>query len=188
VPDGFFLIGDWRAGGASAPAAKTREAAVVSTVCARLREAGFVAEAVDDVARWKRAKLLTNLGNALDAFCVDGGRGELQQRITDEGRAVLDAAGLAYAEPDELVRRALEVMNHRAGTRTREGGSTWQSLARGLDTEVGHLNGTIVRVGREVGVEAPLNRALVALAPDFERGERPPRSLTVDELLDRVRA
>lgn len=182
VPDGFFLIGDWRAGGASAPVAGQRQTGVAATVCARLREAGFVAEAVADVARWKRAKLLTNLGNALDAFCVEGGPGELQQRVTDEGRAVLDAAGLAYADPHELVRRAGEAMDHRAGTRVREGGSTWQSLARGRDTEVGHLNGYIARLGREIGVDAPLNRALVELAPAFERGQRAPRSLTIDEL------
>lgn len=173
VPDGFFLIGDWRQPGASEAADR---------VGAGLRAAGFVAEAVDDVARWKRAKLLTNLGNALDAFCVDGARGRLQAAVTDEGRAVLAAAGLAHADPQELIGRALAVMDHGAGTGKREGGSTWQSLARGLDTEVGHLNGYIARLGREVGVEAPLNRALAELAPAFERRARAPRSLTADEL------
>jgi 2-dehydropantoate 2-reductase len=52
----------------------------------------------------------------------------------------------------------------------RSGGSTWQSLARGLPLETEHLNGEIVRLGRLHGVPTPVNTAVTA------------RTLTVDAL------
>jgi len=138
---------------------------------------------VPDVGRWKRGKLLTNLANALDAFVVDGGK-ELRKEVVAEGEAALQAAGLAYIPAGELIRccnaRLPELPI--SGDR-RPGGSTWQSLARGTGSvEVASLNGYIARLATLHGLSAPLNRALTEVAPAFERGERKPRSLSVDEV------
>lgn len=69
------------------------------------------------------------------------------------------------------------------------GGSTWQSLARRLpSSEVRYFNGDIADLGASLGVRTPHNRALMDLAPGFERGERAPRSLSIAEFRARAQA
>ncbi len=60
----------------------------------------------------------------------------------------------------------------------RGGGLTWQSVSRGLPTEVDQLNGWICELGERVGVATPVNRALVELAAEAPG----PRSVSVDRL------
>jgi 2-dehydropantoate 2-reductase len=48
-------------------------------------------------------------------------------------------------------------------------GSTLQSIRRGQATEIDFLNGAVVRVAREHGLEAPINAALVELVHEVER-------------------
>nr|MBA3820190.1 ketopantoate reductase family protein [Deltaproteobacteria bacterium] len=64
-------------------------------------------------------------------------------------------------EAEWLVRRG----PLRSGTipgRTKGGGSTWQSLARGAESlECEYLNGEIALLGRQHGVPTPLNDALL---------------------------
>jgi 2-dehydropantoate 2-reductase len=55
-----------------------------AAVAAALRAAGFDARAVADIARWKRAKLLRNLGNAVGALC---GTAPAAVRLLDRVRA-----------------------------------------------------------------------------------------------------
>lgn len=57
--------------------------------------------------------------------------------------------------------------------------SMLQSLRRGEPTEVAYLNGYIVRKAAEVGVDAPVNRRLVEVVGEIERGQRAihPRNL-----------
>ncbi|MCB9561779.1 MAG: ketopantoate reductase family protein [Kofleriaceae bacterium] len=132
-----------------------------------LTTAGFDAAAVPDPMRWKRGKLLTNLGNVLDAFAVrEPGLGELARAASAEAVAVFTAAGLSYVPYDEL----LADMNARVAFgatidgRGRGGGSTWQSATRGRSTEIDELNGWVCRRGAELGVPTPVNAALVRLA------------------------
>lgn len=173
-PDAFLVLGDWPG---------SSSGAVVAGACAELTDAGLACEATGDIAAWKRGKLLTNLGNALDAFCGPGGRRAIYQRLRDEGIAAFEAAGLAYLDPEELTRRATAIVDNRAGDRERPGGSTWQSLARGgPGIEVAHFNGYIADLADAHGAAAPWNRGLADLAPAFARGERAPRSLSPDQL------
>ena len=60
APPGLFRVGGYPGG-----VDTTAEA-----LAADLVAAGFDAEPVADVMRWKHGKLLANLGNVLDAFCV----------------------------------------------------------------------------------------------------------------------
>ncbi len=62
-------------------------------------------------------------------------------------------------------------------------GSTLQSLRRGQLTEIDFLNGAVVRVAREHGLDAPVNAALVDLVHEVERTGR---FLTPAEVAARV--
>jgi 2-dehydropantoate 2-reductase len=149
-----------------------------------LRDAGFRSEPRTDIMRWKYTKLLMNLGNAVEAVCGrTAGAEEIAERLREEGRGVLDAAGIAYAGDEE--NRA-----HRAGTisvreiagEPRSGGSSWQSLARGTGSiEADYLNGEIVLLGRLHGVPAKWNENARRLANRAAREHAAPASMTSEE-------
>ena len=144
----------------------------------------------DDVRPWKYRKLLTNLGNAMPALLGPvKGMGRLVRAAEEEGRAVLDAAGIAYtSDADEAAARADSFEVHPVpGFDGVLGGSTWQSLTRGTGhVETDYLNGEIVRIARAHGRDAPVNAALAALVRQAAvRGARP-GDLTLDELSARL--
>ncbi|MFJ7077335.1 ketopantoate reductase family protein [Streptomyces sp. NPDC098781] len=153
-----------------------------------LEKSHFEAPVVADVARWQYAKLLSNLGNALEAVAgpVDGEDArELFRRVRAEGVAVLDAAGIAYtsAEEQRAVRGDKVTLVPLDGA-PRGGGSSWQSLFRGTGTiEADYLNGEIALLGRLHGVPTPLNELLQHLADTFARERRAPGSMPVGELV-----
>jgi hypothetical protein len=122
----------------------------------------------EDVMAWKHAKLLMNLGNAVQAVCGLDPEGDgLARRARQEGRAVLEAAGIPVTPPEvERARRAELGVNRVAGGWAR-GGSSWQSLRRGAGTiEADYLNGEIVLLGRLLGVATPVNAVLQRLADE----------------------
>lgn len=162
-------------------------------IAADLEKSGFVVPVDEDVMRWKYAKLLTNLPNAVNALCGSAGgpeADEVAERARAEGAAVLDAAGVARASVHEL----LELVAGKAEMRPVEGaasggGSSWQSLARRSGTiESDYLNGEIVLLGRLHGVPAPVNEALRQAANEAARDRRPPGSVTGAELVARIGA
>jgi 2-dehydropantoate 2-reductase len=145
----------------------------------------FVAVEDADVMRWKHGKLLSNLRNGLDAACDRGPRTrELAERLGEEGRAVLTAAGIAFSTPQEEAARRGDAVQVRPAPGTDRGGSsTWQSLARGTGgIEVDYLNGEIGLLGRLHGVATPVNDAVQQAAHRLRRDGRPPRSIDVAEL------
>ncbi|MEV0154773.1 2-dehydropantoate 2-reductase N-terminal domain-containing protein [Micromonospora sp. NPDC050686] len=129
---------------------------------ADLTAAGFVAPVRDDVMRWKYGKLLSNLGNGLQALLGPDVPERLVERVRAEGEAVLAAAGIAHTTPDEEAAERGDLVRHRpVDGAERAGGSTWQSLARGAGSaEADHLNGEVVLLGRLHGVPAPVNAAV----------------------------
>ncbi|MEV8433558.1 ketopantoate reductase family protein [Streptomyces chartreusis] len=160
-------------------------------VAADLEKAHFEAPVVADVARWQYAKLLSNLGNALEAVTgpvSDEDAVALFRRVRAEGAAVLDAAGIAYASTEEqqAVRGDKVTLVPLDGA-PRGGGSSWQSLTRGTGTiEADYLNGEIALLGRLHGVPTPLNELLQHLADTFARERRPAGSMPVAELMHLV--
>jgi 2-dehydropantoate 2-reductase len=143
-----------------------------------------------DILRWKRAKLLLNLTNAIDALCGPAGRASpLARAIKDEGAAVLRAARLPFAtEAEDTAARADYQTGEIAG-RAHPGGSTWQSLARGATVlECEFLNGEICLLAREHGTAAPLNAALLREVTRAAAARTAPGSLSVEELTARVRS
>lgn len=163
----------------------------VRLVAADLEKSHFEAPVVADVARWQYAKLLSNLGNALEAVTgpVTGEEAAaLYRRAREEGAAVLDAAGIRYASTEEqqAVRGDKVTLVPLAGV-PRGGGSSWQSLTRGTGTiEADYLNGEIALLGRLHGVPTPLNELLQHLADTFARERRAAGSMPVAELVRRA--
>jgi 2-dehydropantoate 2-reductase len=136
-------------------------------IAACLRSAGFSCVTDPAVMRLKYSKLLMNTGNAVQALLGAGLGSGLARVLREEGREVLDAAGVVYMEPDELAEMCAA---RRSPARpidglVRPGGSSWQSLTRGVGSiETGQLNGAICRLGREHGVATPANDAVLNAA------------------------
>jgi 2-dehydropantoate 2-reductase len=160
---------------------------LAEAVAHAFRASTFYAEAKPDIMRWKYRKLLSNLGNAVDALCGIAARGSgIAQRARREGIACLEAAGISPIGDDEedAARLEREVQPQTIGGVERRGGSSWQSLERRLGTiETDYLNGEIVRVGQQVGVPTPVNALLQYLAARVARERRPPGSVNPDKIL-----
>jgi 2-dehydropantoate 2-reductase len=159
-------------------------------VAADLTAAGFTSEPVEDVMAWKRAKLLRNLGNALDALCDQDAHGDeaaalrrLEGGARDEARACFAAAGLDVVDDDRYTASLTGYEARPVGGRERGGGSTWQSVARRQGSvETDWLNGEIARLGRLHGVPTPVNALLQRemwrlVAEGGEPGSRRPSAL-----------
>ncbi|MGC1281438.1 MAG: 2-dehydropantoate 2-reductase N-terminal domain-containing protein [Streptosporangiaceae bacterium] len=155
----------------------------------------FLAPASDDIMRWKYGKLLGNLGNAIEALCGPAARDdddarELRRRARSEGIAVLRAAGIGHAPPEEFdAVRGDQVRYGDVDGATRSGGSSWQSLSRGTGTiEADFLNGEIVLMGRIHGVPTPVNETLQRLANQAARARKPPGSTAPADILSAAAA
>lgn len=157
-----------------------------------LSKSGFVSEPVERIMRWKYAKLLRNLGNALEALCGhdldDDGKQtirDLDSRAKAEATECYSAAGIDWVSDDEwMARRGMQVQWAPVEGRDRGGGSTWQSLARGATSvEADHLNGEIVLLGRLHGVATPVNAMLQLLLNELARAGGKPGSVRPADLI-----
>jgi 2-dehydropantoate 2-reductase len=158
---------------------------LATSVAATLSISTYESVARPDIMRWKHAKLLMNLGNAVQAVCGSGGTKELTDRARAEGVAVFEAAGIPFAsdEEDRGRRGNLMTITPIAGAQ-RGGGSSWQSLARGTGTvETDYLNGEIVLLGRLHGVPTPVNALLQRLANQAAVERQEPGFMPAAEVL-----
>jgi thiosulfate/3-mercaptopyruvate sulfurtransferase len=147
-----------------------------------LRTAGFAVQVVSDLSHWKAGKLLSNLGNAVDALY--GPNKEVAAELRAEALRVFKAAGMTAAnlvkdsEVDVSVATAAEIPGH-----PRIGSSTRQSLMRGTGSVEGDfLNGEIVLLGRLHGVPTPLNEAIQHRLGVAAEQREAPGSANIDEL------
>ncbi|WP_405487667.1 ketopantoate reductase family protein [Streptomyces sp. NBC_00096] len=152
-------------------------------IAADLEKAGFEAPVVEDVMRWKYAKLLGNLSNAIQATTgpePGPAKAALLLRAIREAKAAFGAAGIPYASEDEQSAARGNKVEAPAGLR---GGSSWQSLARGTGSvEADYLNGEIVLLGRLHGVATPVNDTLRHAANIFAREGLPPGAMSIEDL------
>src|SRR5262245_6002516 len=140
---------------------------LAAAVAADLSRSGFLADVRTDVMAWKRAKLLSNLANALQVLCVGGyewraGNADATRtvlsRLRAEARACFAAAGWTVTDTGQFRAEASAFQMAAVNGQMRGGGSTWQSVERGLPSvETDYLNGEIVRLGRIFGVPTPVN-------------------------------
>jgi 2-dehydropantoate 2-reductase len=128
---------------------------------------GLPAELADDLDALVWGKLVVNAGiNALTALLrVPNGAlaeapeaRELLAEAIAEAVAVAEARGTRLPYPDPLA-HVLEVARATGANRS----SMLQDVLRAGPTEVGAINGAIVREGRRLGVPTPVNRLLARL-------------------------
>jgi 2-dehydropantoate 2-reductase len=159
-------------------------------VCEALRSARFDSQPRPDIMRFKYAKLIGNLANAVQAICgTEGSSGELVERAQAEGSRVLEAAGVDFVADhvSDLRGRWERWQVGEIDGRPRAGGSTWQSVVRGATgIEVDYLNGEIVLQGRLHGVPTPVNRLLQELAHETVRRGHQPGWMSAGEVLARL--
>ncbi len=166
---------------------------VARAVAADLDRCGLTSFLRADVMPWKRAKLLSNLANALQVLCTDGlqrhahaqgALGEVVARLRGEASACFAAAGWAVTDTRAYQAGTGGFQIVTVAGRSRSGGSTWQSVERGLPTvETDFLNGEVVRLGRLHGVPTPVNGAVQARMAEITRRSLSPRSLEAADLL-----
>ena len=135
-----------------------------AAIAALMTDAGLPSQVSDRVFDALWTKLIINCAyNGLSAI-AQLPYGELIRRphvletmrsLYDECIAVARADGITLA--DNLWQRLLDIAVNMAAQRS----STAQDLARGKKTEIEHLNGYVVRRGNDLGVLAPVNRAIL---------------------------
>jgi 2-dehydropantoate 2-reductase len=159
-------------------------------VCDALSAARFSSEPRADIMRFKHAKLIANLANAVQAICgPDAAAGELVERARAEGRAVLRAAEIGFAtdDVDDVAGRWERWGVGEIEGRARAGGSTWQSIVRGAGSvETDYLNGEIALRGRLTDVRTPVNELLQALARETVRDRHDPGWMSAEDVLARL--
>jgi 2-dehydropantoate 2-reductase len=144
-------------------------------------------------AHWM--KLIVNLNNAFPAASGlplrdvygDSRLARLSVRAMREGLAVVDRSdveleslpGLPVALARAMAALPLGLAAPLAAMTARRQetqwpiiGSTLQSLRRGRQTEIDYLNGEVATLGRRLGVNTPVNAAIVALVHQVEAGGR----------------
>ena len=164
-------------------------------VVAALGRSRFGSAARADVMRLKYAKLILNVGNAVEAMCGTVGSKSAADELTalarEEGRKVLRAAGIEFVaeEVDDVRGRWQRLGVRESGERQRSGSSTRQSLDRRAGSvESDYLNGEVVLLGRLHGVGAPVNELLQASINELARHRGQPGSVPAEELLARLRS
>lgn len=129
--------------------------------------AGLMVHRPVELMTWKYRKLLTNVGNILQALLADVAVVEdIRRAAEDEALHVLEHAGIAVIS-EEDAHHAWRVLSTLPipGEPAMLGGSTWQSLVRGSGSlETDYLNGQIALIARRSGSSAPINARLAALA------------------------
>lgn len=153
-------------------------------IAADLRLAGFESVPRPDIMAWKHRKLLVNAVGDVSALCAPGAaRDALAGLVLAEGEAVLAAAGTQVVTAAADDERRGEVLQGRTDRDDLRGNSLWQSLARGVDSEVDYRAGEIVLLGRLHGVPTPANVAVQGAAHDLSRAGGAPEPLDPASLL-----
>jgi 2-dehydropantoate 2-reductase len=162
---------------------------IIEQVTADLSASNFSSEADPHIMRWKYAKLLRNLGNALQALCEPGPEArDLARMMTHEALACYRAAGIDCAtREEEVARRGDLIQMGNVDGQHRGGGSSWQSIVRGTGSiETDYLNGEIVLLGRLYGVPTPANFVLQQMGLRLAKEGGKTGSYTLDDVRQRI--
>jgi 2-dehydropantoate 2-reductase len=190
---GVPITGILHLGRVPSTAADLADHALLEEVAADLRRARFDIALPENVMAWKYRKLISNLGNVIDAVTDDPQAARSVIKAAGvEARTVLAAAQLEVTDDEtEAAARAqsftVEAVPGLADARL--GSSTWQSLSRGTGSiETDFLNGEIVRIAHRQALRAPVNALLARLGRDAVRGRRGPGWLAAADLVAMVGA
>ena len=160
---------------------------LADNLTAAFRSSSFYSQPRHDVMRWKYRKLLSNLGNALEALCGPAARGRgIAARARAEALECFAASGITFVADDEehAAEQEREVMPQPINGVERQGGSTWQSVQRQAGSiETDYLNGEICLLGRLHAIATPVNALLQRLSRQLLVEGKPPGSVSPDEIL-----
>ena len=173
---------------------------VAEAIAERVAGAGFSCVASERVMRWKYAKLLMNLGNALQAAVTPAdmsqdadsaaAAGEVAKRLRREALACFAAASIDCATREEVVarhERTYQMVDIDGYPRT--GGSSWQSVHRGTgDIETDFLNGEILLLGGMHGIATPANRVVAGIARQMIARQLQVGSFSAKDILSMIDA
>lgn len=166
-----------------------RPDATAQMIASELVAAGFGSRALTDPLRWKRRKLLLNLANGGDALVGEAARHSVVMELARaEAMACYAAMNVeCVTEAEDMDRRKDIVFATIGDTKSRVGGSTFQSLARGASTlETDYLNGEIVMLGRMHRIATPINARLQQMAAAAARSRMPAGSMSLDAFIEQV--
>jgi 2-dehydropantoate 2-reductase len=187
----------WFAVGSSSPATAGRDA----EIAALLSHAGTV-EVVDDIRAAKWMKLVSNATTLvttailglpmLEAAAIP----EMRELMLRSGREALAAGRLQGLAPlpifgltlsdleksEDLVATLLDTLLAGFVIQTTKT-TILQDWMKGRRSEVGDINGRVVRTLKDHGVDAPVNAAVVDLALKIEAGELAPGPSNLELLL-----
>jgi 2-dehydropantoate 2-reductase len=160
---------------------------VAHRVAEALAAATFASAVLDDIMAWKHAKLLMNLGNVAEALVGPRARSSaVTTALSEEGAAVLAAAGIPVVDVEQLYARRFEA-GEIVSTGDGRGGSTWQSVQRGAtELETPYLNGEIALIARRHGSDAPLNANVAEVARRRAMDGTLQQPLTDEDLLQMI--
>jgi 2-dehydropantoate 2-reductase len=170
-------------------------------------ESALPVEVTHDIRGAQWTKLLINHVNALPAITglsvqevvADDGLRRAMTASMRESVRIARATGVRFGSMQGVPGRLLELIGvvplaigaafprllaRRMGT-VPNPGSTLQSIRRGQATEIDFLNGAVVAAASAAGLPAPINRAIVEMVHDVERGGG---FLPVSEVLARIAA
>lgn len=170
---GSLVLGRPLRSSAAEAASRAAPEATFDALVDRMIAAGVPCRVSDDIRVDLWTKLTANCAyNALSALAqvryrhlaADQGARDVMRMVTEENAAVAQADGVPVTVDalDDAVRRIAEVMPEALS-------STAQDLLLGRPTEIGDLNGFVVRRGLALGVPTPVNRTLHALVGLAER-------------------
>ena len=169
---GDLIVGELR-GNTHASAGAQGVSSRAERVAALFAAAGVPCKVSANIEADLWTKLIMNCaGNAVSALARSSyGRAarepksrELMGRVIEETVAVARAAGVSFP-PVDLVETGLKL----AETLGEATSSTAQDIARGKRTEIGSLNGYVMRRGAELGIPTPVNAVLDALVTLLEQ-------------------
>ena len=149
---------------------------VISTsLSGLLRSAKFDSINRLDIARWKYAKLITNLGSAAQAMVTDDWEA-VAELARAEGERILSSLEIERIPTKKLLDRVslLELVD--INGQPRFGGSTWQSRQRGKPLESPWIEGEIAQLAADNGLNAPVNQFL-------SNASKSPRDLLASEVV-----
>lgn len=107
---------------------------------------------------------ITGLHEVKNGELLSGKYTEMMEQILKEALAVADTQGMIF-EFAEMLAKIRSVCHKTAGNYS----SMLQDLQKGLRTEIEFINGAVVKTGRKVHVDTPVNRRLVELIHAKER-------------------
>lgn len=181
---------------------------VTERIGAILERTGFNMTYYASVMPHKWGKLLVNLNNGLYALIntwlqrayTEPDTREFLAETMREGADVLKAAGIEVEMgPGEPPAREF-ILRMAAGRYAydnpqdlppdrRTYPSTWQDVVLRRDTtEIEHLNGEIVELGKKVGISTPQNSVLLELTRELLRSGKMPGVFTLEDIKRKVKA